>query len=72
MRKLFNLFKKSEPAPQQSDLIKPAEYYDINGKRFAIADRMNIKVQASASFKIKLKCISQRGKQIFNQLKNKK
>ena len=48
MRKLFNLFKKSEPAPQQSDLIKPAEYYDINGKRFAIADRMNIKVQASA------------------------
>jgi hypothetical protein len=27
---------------------KPAEYYDINGKRFAIADSMNIKVQASA------------------------
>lgn len=48
MRKLFNLFKKSEPAPQQSDLRKPTEYYDINGKRFAIADRMNIKVQASA------------------------
>jgi len=48
MRKLFNLFKKSEPAPQQSDLRKPAEYYDINGKRFAIADTMDIKVQASA------------------------
>ena len=48
MRKLFNLFKKSEPAPQQSDLRKPAEYYDINGKRFAISDSMDIKVQASA------------------------
>ena len=49
MRKLFNLFKKSEPAPQQSDLRKPAEYYDINGKRFAIAESMNIKVQASTN-----------------------
>jgi len=49
MRKLFNLFKKSEVTPQQSDLRKPAEYYDINGKRFAIADSMDIKVQASAS-----------------------
>lgn len=48
MRKLFNLFRKSEPVAQQSDLRKPTEYYDINGKRFAISDSMNIKVQASA------------------------
>ena len=49
MRKLFNLFKKSEPATQpKDDLRKPHEYYDINGKRYAIADSMNIKVQASA------------------------
>jgi hypothetical protein len=50
MRKLFNLFRKSEPVTQTKsvdDLRKPAEYYDINGKRFAIADSMNIKVQAS-------------------------
>jgi hypothetical protein len=44
MRKLF---KKSEPV-SQPDLIKPSEYYDINGKRWAIAESMNIKVQASA------------------------
>ena len=49
MRKLFNLFKKSEPATQpQNDLKKPHEYYDINGKKYAVAESMNIKVQASA------------------------
>lgn len=49
MRKLFNLFKKSEPTPQLGDLRNPSEYYDINGKRFAIADSMDIKVQSSTN-----------------------
>ena len=35
---------KSEP-DQPSDLKKPTEYYNIDGKIFAIADSMNIKVQ---------------------------
>ena len=30
---------------------KPAEYYDINGKRFAIADSMNIKVELKTKIK---------------------
>lgn len=42
MRKLFNLFKKT---PQ---VKKPHAWYEINGKRFAISESMNIKVQASA------------------------
>ena len=46
MRKLLDFFKKKHEATQ--DLRKPANYYDINGKRYAIAESMNIKVQASA------------------------
>lgn len=46
MRRLLNLFKKSDTQPK-NDLRKPQEYYDINGKRYAIADNMNIKVQDS-------------------------
>jgi len=42
MRK--NLFE-SEPVRSG---IKPVEWYDVNGKLYAIADSMNIKVQASA------------------------
>jgi hypothetical protein len=41
MRK--NLFE-SEPVRSG---IKPVEWYDVNGKLYAIADSMNIKVQAS-------------------------
>jgi len=45
MRKLFNLlFSKSEPVKSK----KLVDLYDVNGKRYAITDSMNIKVQASA------------------------
>ena len=39
---------KSEPDNQSSDLKNPTEHYNINGKIFAIADSMNIKVQTSS------------------------
>jgi hypothetical protein len=47
MINLLNLFKKKSE-PTKSDLRKPSDYYDINGKRWVIAESMNIKVQASA------------------------
>jgi len=47
MINLLNLFKKKSE-PTKSDLRKPSDYYDINGKRWAIAESMNIKVQSSA------------------------
>lgn len=39
---------KSEPDNQPSDLKNPTERYNIDGKIFAIADSMNIKVQTSS------------------------
>jgi len=49
MRKLFNLFKKKS-APEttkalETDKRKPAEYWDIDGKRFATAEKMIVKTQ---------------------------
>jgi len=44
MRKLFNLFRKSS-SEKVSDEKKPHNYYDINGKRYAVSDNMNFKVQ---------------------------
>lgn len=44
MRKLFNLFRKNSPE-KVSDVKNPYNYYDINGKRYAVSDNMNFKVQ---------------------------
>jgi hypothetical protein len=41
---------KSEP-DQTSDLKKPTEHYNINGKIFVIADSMNIQVENGQIFK---------------------